>query len=366
MISQLLTLWQKKNQLDFEDDYVYGVFNEIGFSINDETGGKLLVISAIASSNNSYKKMQELCKMMGGCFSYIKVGKVEEYLALFIDESSYMLTVSDLDSIIQFVASNYASAGFNAHTTCYKCGQPSSKLVFKDQLVRPVCKNCAHQPTGGFTPERVQPIPVTPATSDFEKDFGAQNFSFDDNNFSQSTPKREEEKFSVKMNYDDDYSDSYSDDRYSSRHSHMPSGSLFGGLLGSFLGAIVGVIPFLLLFSVTASHVSLAVLCLLAPLFAVFAYKMFKGRDMMSTATICVALTCLAVSAVAVLWVQLATSLLDAGATSTSISYVFSNLSQAFSGMAIKDLLIQELIALIAVVLGTILFKRILADYCDE
>ncbi|MBQ6568873.1 MAG: hypothetical protein IJL87_01310 [Clostridia bacterium] len=352
MLSQLLSLWQSKNSLDVEDGFVYGVFNDIGFSVNDETGGKLIVVSAVANANESYKRMQELCRMMGGCFSFIKVGKVENYLALFADESNYKLTVNDLDSIIQFVASNYSSAGFSAHTVCYKCGQPSSKLVFKDQLVRPICKSCSHDVDASAARAAEAARREEAARKAREEENNVQFDFGDDFTLGENNPN----------NPADDY-DRYADSM--SLYSSKGSGSMLGGFLGAIIGSLIGVLPYLLFFAVTKSGISFAALCIIAPFFAILVYGMFKGKRSLSTCLGVVIIVSSIVSMFSVLYTQAATGLKTLG-KSGGMSYVLGNLSKGLAAVGTKEVLVQLLIAVIAVVLGSLLFRGTIVKICNK
>lgn len=289
MVSQVLSLWMNKNSLDCEGDYVYGIFNDIGFSINDESSGKLLVMSVIAVSTDSYKKIQELCKMMGGVFSSIKIGRVEDYLALFIPDGAVSVTVADLDGIVQFVASNYESSGFVAHTKCFKCGKPSNRLTFKNQLVRPVCGSCAsseHMVSTTVDSEPPQPAvrktssddfsaaPAVSAGSSFEggrisKNSFNDNNGWDDDSFGFGKPSANKKS---NFNIDGDMLDSaYNDD-----YLEYDEGSSVMGIVGSLLGAAVGLLPFLLIFSFTGNAVTAG--CVLTSVVSALIYMLLKGK----------------------------------------------------------------------------------------
>ena len=345
MISQVLSLWKTKNGLDSEGDYVYGVFDDIGFSINDESGGKLLVVSVIALSAESYKKIQELCKIMGGCFSSIKIGRVEDYLALFIPDSVPAVTVSDLDTIVQFVASNYASSGFVAHTKCCKCGQPSDSLTFKDQLVRPVCNSCA----GSFGVASTNSRAVN-SNSQYEvpKD--------PDNNW-------EDESFELNMNegpgfkFDDDaFESNYEQDFYLDDSSSKGGGSAITGILGALVGAIIGVIPFIIVFSLTSSVISAA--CVLTSVMSVLIYMLFRGKRSTGFGSVLVLLFSILTSVVGTVYVS-AKQYMAGSSFSGSIMEAVMQISP-------QSIAIQLVIAVVGSILGFLVLIGAFSKYCRK
>ena len=150
MMSSSLSSWQSANNYRKEGDVVYGVYQGCGFSVSEEDGGKLFVFMLSANDNRAFDTFENALVDEGGELSQGQVGDVENYLAVFYDESVSSISLRTMDSVLDFVVGNARQCGFRVPNICVKCGARANKRSFVDNMVQPLCAECAGSQADGI------------------------------------------------------------------------------------------------------------------------------------------------------------------------------------------------------------------------
>lgn len=308
MISSSLSSWQSANNYRKEGDVVYGVYRGCGFAVSEEDGGMLFVFMLSAGDNRAFDNFENALAAEGGELGQGQVGDVENYLAIFFDESRGTLSLRTMDKVLDFVIAQARQSGFHVPNVCVKCGAKATKRSFVDNMVQPLCAECSarqkqnHRPA----PEKAAPAPAPMASRD-DDDYSrryapikADSSKYDDSydEYSGMKPKYDDDRYDDR--YTDKYGGTYNDSDYAeppvsfddsgdeyreimgddrSDRDDSPSTEIDGtagkGILGAALGAFIGVIPYLIVSMIADFH--MAALCFPAGMLAVVFYTMLHG-----------------------------------------------------------------------------------------
>lgn len=145
MMSHGLASWQTANNYRKEGDVVYGVYQGCGFTVSEEDGGKLFIFMLSARDDAAFDTFENALVAAGGAAAEGQVGDVENYLAVFYDESHGEMPHSAMDDILNFTASRAKQYGFRVPNICVKCGARATKRSFVDNMVQPLCADCSEQ-----------------------------------------------------------------------------------------------------------------------------------------------------------------------------------------------------------------------------
>ena len=103
MISSSLASWQATNKYRKEGDVVYGVYQGCGFAVSEEDGGKLFIFMLSVANNGAFDNLENAIASEEGELSSGQVGDVENYLAIFFDESNGSISLRTMDKVLDFV-----------------------------------------------------------------------------------------------------------------------------------------------------------------------------------------------------------------------------------------------------------------------
>jgi hypothetical protein len=289
--STVLEQWKNDNGLSFKEGYVYGNYNGVGFAVNEEGGGSLFVITLLSDNEAAYKALQKEADRAGGALKGAQVGKVEEYLALFVPTLASGTAASE---IVDFAISSAKEAGFEEPQACVKCGASPIKLRFEDGIVRPICEQCRRNNLAAKT------APATEEGNSFLD-------SIDDDAYSGANYQIGRSKENVSSYYnnetvaapagnssfgagwtdqrqitnDDNYDSPLDDDSFSYGSREGSRGNVFTGILGALLGAAIGVVPYILIYQLlffNNSGLNNSGFCLPAGALAIVGYILLRGK----------------------------------------------------------------------------------------
>ena len=207
MMSSSLSSWQSANNFRREGDVVYGVYQGCGFSVSEEDGGKLFIFMLSANDNRAFDTFENALAGEGGELSQGQIGDVENYLAVFYDESVSSVSLRTMDKLLDFVVAEARSCGFHVPNTCVKCGARANKRSFVDNMVQPLCAECSAKQKQNRRPAPSAPAPKPMASRD-EDDYERRYAPMkpDSSKYDDSY----DEYSGMKSKYDDDrYSDKY-------------------------------------------------------------------------------------------------------------------------------------------------------------
>lgn len=302
MMSTSLASWQSANNYRKEGDVVYGVYQGCGFAVSEEDGGKLFVFMLSAGDNRAFDSFENALAAEGGELGLGQVGDVENYLALFFDESRGSMSLRAMDKVLDFVIAQARPSGFRVPNTCVKCGAKASKRSFVDNMVQPLCAECSAKQKQNRRPAHETPAPKPMASrdeEDYERKYApikADSSKYDESydEYSGMKSKYDDDKYSDKyggtyndsdyaeprVTFDDsgdEYREIMGDDRSGSDDSVTTEveGTVGKGILGAALGAFIGVIPYLIVSMIADFH--MAALCFPAGMLAVVFYTMLHG-----------------------------------------------------------------------------------------
>ena len=302
MMSSSLSSWQSANNFRREGDVVYGVYQGCGFSVSEEDGGKLFIFMLSADDNRAFDTFENALAGEGGELSQGQIGDVENYLAVFYDESVSSVSLRTMDKLLDFVVAEARSCGFHVPNTCVKCGARANKRSFVDNMVQPLCAECSAKQKQNRRPAPSAPAPKPMASRD-EDDYERRYAPMkpDSSKYDDSY----DEYSGMKSKYDDDrYSDRYGGTYNDADYAEPPvsfddsgdeyravmgddrsgkddsptreiEGTVGRGILGAALGACIGVIPYLIVSMIADFH--MAALCFPAGMLAVVFYTMLRG-----------------------------------------------------------------------------------------
>lgn len=320
MISSSLASWQATNKYRKEGDVVYGVYQGCGFAVSEEDGGKLFIFMLSAANNGAFDNLENAIASEEGELSSGQVGDVENYLAIFFDESNGSISLRTMDKVLDFVVAEARACGFRVPNTCVKCGARATKRSFVDNMVQPLCADCSAKQKQGNRPAQAAPAPKPIASSNNEDDYERKyapmkpdSSKYDDSydEYSGMKSKYGDDNYSDKyggtyndsdyaappISFDDsgdEYREIMGDDRRGGDDSDVTDidGTIGKGILGAALGAFIGVIPYLFVSMIADFH--MAALCFPAGMLAVVFYTMLHGTRSKGTGMA----VCMGVSAV--------------------------------------------------------------------
>lgn len=286
MISSALKNWQQSRRYRIDGDTVYGVCNGVGFSVVEEDGGRLAVMM-LSGADSAFDSIEDMLLDENGELHDVQVGDVENYLALFYDESRGTMPDTVLDELLEFVAANFRTCGFKAPNKCVVCGAPANKRSFRNGMVQPMCADCREaektEKRGGSQSKQRSHSqqddapygeqPITPRKSSYDDSYDEYGDAamqeethrktaamFDNSDFGKPAARPMQD---VMFDASDDYD-----------YNYRPDGSSGGGTLGALLGSIGGLIPFFL--SVMAG-LPVAALCFVSGICAAWGYTSYAG-----------------------------------------------------------------------------------------
>ena len=394
MMTSSLSSWQSANNYRREGDVVYGVYQGCGFSVSEEDGGKLFIFMLSAGDNRAFDTLENALSGEGGELSQGQVGDVENYLAIFYDESAGAISLRTMDRVMDFVVAQARSCGFRVPNTCVKCGARANKRSFVDNMVQPLCAECSakQKQNQNRRQEQSAPAPVPMSSTDSDR-YGRNMREEDDYERRYAPMKPDSSKYDdsydeysgMKSKYDDDrYSDrfggTYNDSDYaeppvsfddsgdeyrqimgdSSDKDDSPSEEIEGtvgrGVLGAALGACIGVIPYLIVSMIADFH--MAALCFPAGMLAVVFYTMLRGvRSKATGMGICMGVS--AVISVVFMFFGMVFSYVN---DSTDFSAAFSYLMDK----QISFFLINIVFSVLGSIFGAFFMISVMNKYVDQ
>ena len=293
MMSSSLSSWQSANNYRKEGDVVYGVYQGCGFSVSEEDGGKLFVFMLSASDNRAFDNLENAIAAEEGELNQGQVGDVENYLAVFFDESRGSISLRTMDSLLDFIAAEARRMGFRVPNVCVKCGAKATKRSFVDNMVQPLCAECSAKQKQNRRPAKAAPAPK-PERGNEEDDYESRyapikpdSSKYDESYDEYSGMKSKYDDRDRYSDYDnervsfDDSGDEYREimgDSHSDKDDSPTTemeGTVGKGILGAALGACIGVIPYLIVSMIADFH--MAALCFPAGMLAVVFYTMLHG-----------------------------------------------------------------------------------------
>lgn len=347
MFSNTLQKWQQENGFRVGSDTVYGVHRGVGFSVVEEDGGKLFVFM-LSGSDNAFDNLEDMLSTQRGDLKLLQVGDVENYVALFFDESAGEMPGLSMSALLDFMADNYRTLGLRAPNICVKCGAPATKRSFLDKMVQPMCADCREKQRQEESSHGA-PYPAARPQADRQSDRGygdaplrSENSRYDDSydeyagmehsrhplgdmdrrdmdrrDYDDREREREER---ARRRPSDDYSEGY-DEYYDARAPRRDS--VGGGVIGVILGALAGLVPY---FISVLLPFELSALCFIAGFGAVLGYAAFDGlKDRKKAVTSIIAAT-LACSIIAIVFVGFINGFSESFGNTISIIFKRSDL----------------------------------------
>lgn len=337
MLSTGLREWQQTGSFRMEGNAVYGVYQNVGFSVVEEDGGKLFVFM-LSGKDEAFDSLEDLLCNQSGELNAVQVGDVENYLALFFDESVREMSSGGMSGLLDFVAGNFRACGFKAPTVCVRCGAPANKRTFLNNMVQPMCADCREA-------QKLEKARKTAAP--------AINDNYVDHTIAPDPRRGQQPPRRAELDYDDGYGYAgpaprrderavYPDEHFMEKEALSGEGSAPSGFFGALLGALAGLAPYILL--VTAADFELAALCFLAGIGAVLGYVAFGGmRERKNAMT-----TVFAVSEIVSLFVVL-------------LKNAAENMQNGFSTM-LSDLFTVSWLSLLLAAIGALLGVMVSLD----
>lgn len=414
MMSAELASWQSNNRYRKDGDIVYGVYRGCGFTVSEEDGGKLFIFMLSAGDDRAFDDFENALVSVGGAIADGQVGDVENYLAVFFDESQGQLPAAVMDKIIDFTADQARSCGFRVPNICVKCGARATKRSFVDNMVQPLCADCSarnkqNRKTSSNPSESVIP-PAAPIVSSDAQMY--QNNSYEGNeNYANNAPIGQDDEYARQYapivpdssKYDDSYDEyagmtsqysqydngsdnynNYSNDNqeYSSPMSFSESsegeeddysaimgndsdyqtvqteigGKMGMGILGALAGSVVGVIPYLIVALAASFH--MAALCFPAGMLSVVFYTMLGGRKSKGMGMgICIGIS--SVISIITMFLAMSFSYINQVTDfSGAVSYLFSQQMTFFC--------INIVFALLGAIFGAFFMVGVMANYVSS
>jgi|GEM_PF-1694009 len=342
MLSSGLRNWQQENKFRISDDTVYGVFENVGFSVTEEDGGRLFIFM-LAGADDAFDRLEDLLCGQGGALSRAQVGDVESYPALFFDDADGRLSSDDMSDLLDFMAGSFRTCGFRIPNVCVKCGAPATKRAFYNDMVQPLCGPCreadklekAHKAAAPAASDRGTEYAPQPQRGYDEPRRDPYRDEYDD--------RRQPQRGYDDRGYDDrrDYApqpDPWDNPR--SREDGRAEGNAPAGFFGALLGSLAGLVPYIISTFIIANDTvfGLTILCFAAGVGAVFGYTSFGGVRIKKNALATVITLSLIISLLASLVFAFAANI------SNGFSVILGNIIQ-FAG-------INPLLAVLGALLG--------------
>ena len=386
MMSSSLSSWQTTNNYRREGDVVYGVYQGCGFAVSEEDGGKLFIFMLSAGDNSAFDRFEDILASEEGELSQGQVGDVENYLAVFFDESRDSVSLRTMDKVLDVVVGEARQCGFRVPNTCVRCGARATKRSFVDNMVQPLCTECSEKEKQKHRQERKpsQPVPApAPITShsneedDYDRryapmkpDSSKYDDSYDEYSGMQSRydDDRRADRFGGTYN-DSDYAEppvSFDDsgDEYreimgdeGEEEGYEPmEGTMGGGILGAALGSFIGVIPYLIVAMVADFH--MAALCFPAGMLAVVFYTVMRGTRSKGTGMgICMTISAI-VSVVFMFFGMVFSYVNDTTDFSAALSYMMDKQLTFF--------LINIVFSVLGAIFGSFFMISVMTKYVEQ
>ena len=400
MMSSALAAWQSNNNYRREGDVVYGVFQGCGFAVSEEDGGKLFTFMLSARDNHSFDDFENALASQGGELALAQVGDVENYLAVFFDESAGTISPNTMSDVLQFTASQARACGFRVPNTCVKCGARATKRSFVDNMVQPLCADCSaqlkQQRRSAPTPPPASPMPPAPAPSPIAAPITAPEpmVSQDDQYARQYAPlvpdssKYDETydeysgmapQYGGNDTYSDPFGGTYNDSDYSqppisfddsgdeyrdimgdgsdtSSNVTKVEGSIGAGILGAMLGSVIGVIPYMVIAILADFH--MAALCFPAGMLAVVFYTILGGRKAKALGmSICMVVSAI-VSEILMFLGMVFSYVNDTTNFSQALNYLFTEQSTFFT--------VNVIFSVLGAIFGAFFMISVMSKYVGE
>ena len=317
MLSSGLRNWQQNNKFRVSGDTVYGVFENVGFSVTEEDGGCLFVFM-LSGGDDAFDRLEDLLVSQGGVLGAAQVGDVESYLALFFDDADGRLNGDDMSYLLDYIAGSFRSCGFRIPNVCVKCGAPATKRAFYNDMVQPLCGPCREADKMEKAHKAAAPA-VADRASDYNRGYAQPAGNSYDGYDDRRSARREydDRRYNDDAYNDRGYDDSNrQDDRFAARTDMVGEGSAPSGFFGALLGSVAGLVPYIISTMINYDS-QLPVLCCVSGICAVLGYVAFGGLRSKKNA----AVTTIACSVI----VSLIMVLLFAGAAN-GFSVLFDNL----------------------------------------
>ncbi len=386
MMSQGLAAWQATNRYHKEGDVVYGVYQGCGFTVSEEDGGKLFIFMLSASDESAFDNFENALVSAGGATAEGQVGDVENYLAVFFDESMGEVSASTMNAVLEFTASRAKQFGFRVPNSCVKCGARATKRSFVDNMVQPLCAECseknkqnrraaaqsAPQPANSEDQYAKQYAPIVASDSMYDD-------SYDE--YAGMTPKHSDYVSNTAnyadynndydsdndQSYDNQYDNSYDNDPYRDvmgrDEDYEPApdvefgGSLGMGILGVLIGSLVGVVLYVILALV--AQFPMGALCAPAGMLAVILYTVFGGRKSKAMGMGLSIGVSVVVSALTIFLTTVLSYSESSGGFSGAVNYLFSD------GEQTALLIINMILATLGSIFGACFFINVMDNYVD-
>ncbi len=409
MVSAQLASWQSRNNYRSDDDVVYGVYQNCGFSVSEDDDGLLFIFMLCPRDDEAFDDIEDVLIRNGGELSEGQVGDVEGYLAIFFDQSHGPISGRTMNEVLDLVADQWRSCGFRVPNICVKCGDRASKRSFVDGMVQPLCAECSAQnkqnrraakntaPNRSSRESDSQPrsdederyarqyAPIVADSSKYDDsydEYAGMSSSRENYNELQYNPERqlrnndgERSEFEpAPISFSDDGGDSFRsaaadepEDDYreimgdQSEHSATVSethiqGSAGMGVLGAFLGSLVGVLPYMIIAPIARFH--MAALCFPAGIIAVWFYTLFKGRKN-TTFGMSVCITLSSVISFITMFLCMVISYMDGSRNfSQAVSYLFSEQSLFFA--------LNTILAILGATFGALFMIVLMSKYVEQ
>ncbi len=379
MISADLITWQKANKYRSDDGIVYGVHQGCGFTVSEEDGGKLFIFMLNAKSDKSFDALADAFASGNHEFADGQVGDVENYLAIFFDESEGATPAYVMDDLVSFVAENSKKFGFVTPSVCVKCGKPATKRSFVDKMVQPLCAECSQRNKQERSAKKQQQAESASAAYGA---VGAQDYIYqnavDNNLYDESYDEyagmvpsgangagyeggyETDESYAAydapQGNYADDYEEIMGEQGYDETPSEVArGGSMSHGLLGALVGSLIGIIIYIIV--AVAASFPMGALCCPAGMLAVVLYTVLGG---VKSTGIGVTVSAAVSSVVSTITVFFTTVLSYTGSGtnfSAALEYIFDDSMQALL------LYINIGMAILGCVFGSLLLIGVMDKY---
>ncbi len=278
MLSSGLRNWQQDNKFRVSGDTVYGVFENVGFSVAEEDGGRLFIFM-LSGKDEAFDRLEDMLCSQSGALRNAQVGDVENYLAVFFDDADGRLSGADMSDLLDFVAGNFRPCGFRTPNVCVKCGAPATKRAFYNDMVQPLCSPCREADKLEKAHKAAAPA-VADRASDYDR---VSDRGYDDPRRSSYDRDDSDDRRQPRRNYDERSFDEPRrsvepagwDGQYDEGSDRGGEGNAPAGFFGALLGAVAGLSPFII--SVLLGF-ALPALCFISGIGAALGYISFGGQ----------------------------------------------------------------------------------------
>lgn len=276
MLSSVLRNWQQANNHRVSDDTVYGVYQNVGFSLTEEDGGRLFIFM-LSGKDEAFDLLEDMLCRQSGALRNAQVGDVENYLAVFFDDADGHLSAADMSDVLDFVAGNFRACGFRTPNVCVKCGAPATKRSFYNNMVQPLCAPCREA-------DKLEKAHKAAAPASTDHSAYDRRNEYDDYPPQRRYSEPEQYPPQRSRGYDErDYHSASAWDGQPEQFAESGLGSAPSGFFGALIGAVAGLVPYILS---TMLGFELAALCFLSGIGAVTGYVAFGGLKAKTNALI--------------------------------------------------------------------------------